>query len=79
MASQPPCGAAPAQGALGWPLPESCERLQGPLGGLVKLASLELALLPCVVGKAARDFPGCCKLESDFDLGAKFSANRKLK
>lgn len=40
--------------------------------------SISRALLPSVVGKELRDFPGCCKLDSDFDLGAKLSANRKI-
>lgn len=34
---------------------------------------------PFVMGGGRRDFPGCCKLGSEFDLGAQFSANRKLK
>lgn len=49
-----------------------------PVGGRVARASPERASPPRVVGKEARDFPGCCELESDCDLGTRFPANRRL-
>lgn len=60
--SQPPCGATflPGSpgvlGAVAVPRGPVQGRRAPPWGGLVKLASLERALLPCVVGKEEGTF-----------------------
>lgn len=74
---QLPCSATSFPGISG--CSESCKRQKDPSFGRPHQISIFRALLLFVLRKELRDFPGCCKLHSDFELGAKFLANRKLK
>lgn len=59
--------------------PGSCTGQKGPpLGrpGQIGISGASITAMCCREG--GRDFPGCRKLECDFDLGAKFPANHKL-